>query len=103
MERGAVLGRFPPAEVEADRTPEPGQVVVAHAGFAKARPAIGLRLAAANGPDVAAAAAEGLDDRRLVELDVVGEHGNRVVRTESDLLGPLVRPADHEPIHPVRW
>ena len=51
--------------------------------------------------DVPAAAAECLDDRRLVELHVVGQDGDRVVRPEPDLVGHLVRPADDQPVDPV--
>ncbi len=63
---------------------------------------IALRLAAADRPDVAAVAAERLDDRRLVELDVVGQDGDGVLRPEPDLVGDLVRPADDQPVDLVR-
>ena len=44
--------------------------------------------------DVAAAAREGGDDRGLVELGVVRQHGDGVGRPEADLIGDLVGPAD---------
>ena len=57
-----------------------------------------LRLLRPDGADVAAAAPERLDDRRLVELHVVRQDGDRVVRAETDLLGDLVGPADDQAI-----
>ena len=59
-------------------------------------PAIGLRLPRPDRADVAAAATERLDDRGLVELHVVGQDRDRVGRPQADLVGDLVRPADHE-------
>ena len=67
-------------------------------GLEQARPPIGLGLARPDRADVAAAATERLDDGRLVELDVVREDGDRVVRAEPDLVGDLVGPADDEPV-----
>ena len=43
--------------------------------------------------------AKRFDDRRLVELHVVGQDGNRVVRAQADVLRDLVGPADDQPIH----
>ena len=51
-----------------------------------------------DGPDVAAPAPQRLDDRRLVELHVVRQDGDRVVRAEADLVGDLVRPADDQAV-----
>ena len=92
------LGRRPAAEVEPDRPPEAGEVGLRHPGREQPRPPVGLRLARPDRPDVAAAAAQRLDDRRLVELHVVGQDGDRVGRPEADLLGHLVGPADDEPV-----
>ena len=69
-----------------------------HPGGQQAFPTIGLGLARADRADVAAAPPERLDDRRLVELHVVAEDRDRVRRPEADLVGHLVRPADHEPV-----
>ena len=69
-----------------------------HPGLEQPRPPVGLGLARPHRPDVAAAAAQRLDDRRLVELHVVGQHRDRVGRPEPDLVRDLVRPADHEPV-----
>ena len=44
-------------------------------------------------------ASQGFDDRRFIELDVVGEDRDGVVRPETDLVGDLVGPADDQPIH----
>ena len=71
---------------------------VGHAGLAQPLAAVALGLARADRADVAAAAAERLDDRRLVELHVVGQDRDRVVRAEADLVGDLVGPADDEPV-----
>ena len=72
-----------------------------HAGGPQPLAAIALRLAAADRADVAAAAVERLDDRRLVELHVVGQDRDRVVRPQADLLGDLVGPADDQPVDRV--
>ena len=94
-ERG--LGRRPTAEVEPDRAPQAGSAPPARPRPSSSRGvAVGLRLAAADRADVAATALERGDDGRLVELDVVGQHGDRVGRTEADLVGDLVGPADDE-------
>ncbi len=74
-------------------TAQPVQVLRRDTRGEEPRPPVRLRLARAHGPDVAAAARERLDDRRLVELDVVGQDRDRVGRAEADLLGDLVRPA----------
>ena len=69
-----------------------------HAGLEQPRAAVRLGLARADGPDVPAAAMERLDDRRLVELHVVGQHRDRVGRPEADLVGELVRPPDQQAV-----
>ena len=99
QDRECRFGRRSAAEVESDRAVEPGEIGLAHTRFEQPRPAIALRLARADGTDVAAAPPQRLDDGRLVELDVVAEDGDRVGRAEADLLGHLVRPAHHEPVH----
>ena len=96
-ERG--LGRRATAEVEPDRPAQPRELAPRSRPASSRRAAtVGLGLARPDRADVPAAAPERLDDRRLVELDVVGEDRDRVVRAEADLVGDLVRPADDEPI-----
>ena len=97
-DREGGLGRRPAAEVEPDRTAQLGEFRLADAGLEQPRAPIALRLLRADGADVATAAPERLDDGRLVELHVVGEDGDRVVRPEADLVGDLVGPADDQPI-----
>ncbi len=93
------LGRQPPAEVQPDRAAQPVELGrAARRRLEQPRPTIGLGLPRADRADVAAAAVERLDDRRLVELHVVGEHRHRVGRPEPDLVGDLVRPADDQPV-----
>ena len=97
QDRQGGLGGRAAAEVEADRATQARELGLPVTPASSSRGAsIGLGLARPDGADVAAAAAERLDDGRLVELDVVGQHGDRVGRTEADLVGDLVGPADDE-------
>ena len=98
QDREGGLGRGAAAEVEPDRPAQPGELLLADARLEQPLAPVGLGLARADGADVAAAAPERLDDGRLVELHVVGQHGDRVVGPEADLVGDLVRPADDQPI-----
>ena len=98
MIASAVSAGARPPEVESDRSAQPGKLVITDARRPQAFASIALRLSAADRADVATAASERLDDRRLVELDVVGEDRDRVVRPEADLVGDFVRPADDQPV-----
>ena len=97
-DREGRLGRGPAAQVEAYRATQPCQILLPHPGGDQPLAAIGLSLARTDGTDVAAAAAQGLDDRRLVELHIVAQDRHRVVRAEGDLVGDLVGPTDDETI-----
>ena len=85
------------AEVESDRSAQPGKLVITDARSPQAFASIALRLSAADRADVATAASERLDDRRLVELDVVVVTAT-AVGPEVDLVGDFVRPADDQPV-----
>src|SRR5579862_9644877 len=74
-DRQGRLGRRPPAQVEAHRTTQLVELGVAQARLAQPYPAVALGLARAHRPDIAGPAVERLDDRRLVELDVMGQDG----------------------------
>jgi hypothetical protein len=97
-DRQGGLGRVAPAEVEPDRAAQPADLLGAQAGLGQPDLAIGLGLPRSHGADVAAAAVGGLDNRRLVELGVVGQDRDRVVWPDIERLEAFVGPGHHEPV-----
>ena len=95
-ERG--LGRSAPTQVQAHRPPEAIEVGLADARREQTSAAVGLGLARPDRAHVPAPAPERLDDGGFVELDVVRQDRDRVVRAEPDLVGDLVRPADDQAV-----
>ena len=80
--RAVSAGARPPRSSPIGPRSRPSSSAVTPAASSRVAP-IGLGLARADRPDVAAAAPERLDDRRLVELHVVGEHRHRVRRARA--------------------
>ena len=72
------------------------QLCVTDPGGSESFASIGLRLPAAHRADVAATPGQRGHDGGLVELDIVRQHGDRILGSQADLVGNLVRPADDQ-------
>jgi len=97
-DRQCRLGRRSTAEIQPDRAAQPREFSFSDARLEQAGTPIRLGLAAADRTDVATGPPQCLDDGRLIKLDVMRQDCHGVTRTEADLIGNLVGPADHEPI-----